>query len=259
MDGKRAPTVAVEARGSDQTNGALIYRASRLEALLDPLQIMLAASHPESLLAPQTVIAAHPGMRQWLHAALAGKEGPLGIVANVCSLLPSAWIDQLALDRLGQQAVSLPNWQRSRLRWTIHAALEGDLARLGVMDPRVAAFLSPSSGAADVARKRFQLADRLAGLYSQYLVYRPDWLAAWKRGKLAAATTGRDHVGKTTEEYLLAPLWRFLRAKLGSHRADVVATLVSELGNQPKAQTQEALHVFGVSHLAPSELAVLRA
>jgi exodeoxyribonuclease V gamma subunit len=244
---------------SPQAAGMVIYRASRLEALVDPLRTLLAHTRPQHLLAPQTVISAHPGMRQWLHGALAQAEGPGGIVANLQSLLPSAWIDQLAVDRLGQQAVSLPRWQRRHLRWMIHAALEGDLAALGISDARIDTFLLPTRGAADVARKRFQLADRLAGLYSQYLVYRPDWLAAWEHGRLAATPAHGDAVRRSTEDRLLAPLWRHLRQLLGAHRADVVGQLIADLSKRPSPDTHDALHVFGTSHLAPLELDVLRA
>ena len=74
--------------------GLAIYRASRLEALLDPLIALLDSTPPDSVLAPQTVIAAHPGMRQWLLGALARKRGVGGIVANLDVALPSAWLDR---------------------------------------------------------------------------------------------------------------------------------------------------------------------
>src|SRR5512139_3014066 len=71
-------------------HGLVIYRASRLEALLDPLLKLLDSAPPAQVLAPQTVIAAHPGMRHWLAGALARKRGPGGIVANLRISLPSS-------------------------------------------------------------------------------------------------------------------------------------------------------------------------
>ena len=249
-----------------QAHGLVIYRASRLEALLSPLRQLLAATLPLHALAPHTLVAAHPGMRQWLHGALAREYGVDGIVANLDILLPSAWIDRLAQCQLGQQAVALPRYQRAQLRWTLHAALAGDVRALGVTDARVGAYLDTRDGAdagtaADVARRRFQLADRLAGVFSQYLVYRPDWLRAWEQGRYNVATHGADDaVAVSTERHLLGPLWRHVRARLGAHRGDVVADLIASLTRDgvPSADGA-ALHVFGVSHLAPSELAVLRA
>ena len=69
----------------------IILRASRLEALVPPLMTALAQTCPEDTLAPQTVIAAHPGMRQWLTGAMARHAGTTGVVANVEVILPSAW------------------------------------------------------------------------------------------------------------------------------------------------------------------------
>ncbi|MEO7065750.1 MAG: exodeoxyribonuclease V subunit gamma [Rhodanobacter sp.] len=254
-----------EVDGAEQTTGLVIYRASRLEKLLLPLRQLLAATQPKHVLAPQTIIAAHPGMKQWLNGALAREYGAEGIAANLDTLLPSAWIDRLAHQQLGQQAVSLPRYQRQHLRWTIHEVLRADVATIGITDSRIAAYLHTDDGAAedvtaDQARRRFQLADRLARIYSQYLVYRPDWLRAWEQGKLDVVTRGSaDAVLVSTEKRLLAPLWRHLHDQLGPHRGDVVAGLIERLGRVDADASGDALHVFGVSHLAPSELAVLRA
>ncbi|UGB38405.1 exodeoxyribonuclease V subunit gamma [Frateuria soli] len=224
----------------DLTRGLSVIRASRLEALLDPLVALLDAAPPASVLAPQTVIAAHPGMRHWLAGALAGKRGSGGIVANLRITLPSTWLDELALGVLGSTAVALAPYRRDRLRWRIHELLPG------IDDAQVRAYL----GSGDAARRRYQLADRLARLFTQYLTYRPDWLQAWERG--------RDDVPEAT---FMASLWRKLHAAIGTpHRGERVEALVRELARHPENHaTVEPLHIFGISHLAPAELALLRA
>ncbi len=251
-----------EVEGAQQTTGLLIYRASRLEKLLDPLVQLLAVTQPDHVLAPQTIIAAHPGMKQWLNGALAREYGAGGIAANLDILLPSAWIDRLAQEQLQQRAVSLPRYQRQHLRWSIHEVLGGDVAALGISDARIASYLRPegaqAGGGAEQARRRFQLADRLARIYSQYLVYRPDWLRGWEQGRFSLVTGhAAEPLLASTEQRLLAPLWRHLHEQLGPHRGDVVGDLIDHL--EQGGHGGEALHVFGVSHLAPSELAVLRA
>jgi len=246
---------------SDSLAGLVLYRASRLEALLDPLQALLDATWPDNVLLPQTIIAAHAGMKQWLNAALAQRVGAHGISANLDIVLSSTWIDRLAQTHLGRRAVSLPRYQRQHLRWAVHAAL-GDIAQVaGLSDPRLVAYLAESSDAGtstNLARRRFQLADRLARVYSQYLVYRPDWLRGWQQGNDAIATRLSSDVTLTaTERQLLAPLWRRLATRLGPNRGDAVTELTAALGSD--SGPLPAVHLFGISHLPPAELALLRA
>ncbi len=261
IDVASSPQSLPRTEANRDTTGLVIYRASRLEALLDPFRDLLAATWPTDPLAPQTVIAAHPGMKQWLTGALARRMGPRGIVANLDVVLPSTWIDRLAQSRLGAQAVSLPRWQRAQLRWNIHEWL-GDAASVpGLDDPRIRRFLDPSLSAAERARRRFQLADRLARLYSQYLVYRADWLDAWAGGITRFATrNAADAQLIATETRLLAPLWRQAVANIGPYRSQVVAELIATMQASGDSDAPlPALHVFGASHLAPAELAMLRA
>lgn len=218
--------------------GIVVYRASRLEALLPPLLSLMDAAPPQDVLAPHSVIAAHPGIRHWLLRALARARGPAGVAANLDIQLPSAWLDQLAQRVLGETAVALKPYRRESLRWRIHALLPE------VDDPAVRRYLS----GLDVPRRRFQLADRIAGIYSRYLVYRPDWLAAW--------ASGQDKIPQAS---FLAPLWRRVRRQIElPHRGERLNALMLRLDQSPgDAAAAEPLHVFGVSHLAPSEFATL--
>ncbi|MEP6938742.1 MAG: exodeoxyribonuclease V subunit gamma, partial [Rudaea sp.] len=252
MAGRHGNQQDGDARNADR--GLFVFRASRMDALLGPLDEMFAATKPRNVLAPHTLIAAHPGVRQWLSGALARRHGRHGIVANLDVLLPSAWIERQAQLRLERKAISLPRYAQRLLRWTIHSILAGDLAHAAISDARVRAFLGDRGAA--VAQRRFQLADRLARIYSQYLVYRPDWLGAWERGRLDFVTASRGD--GALERELLAPLWRALHERLGPHRGTIVDELIRKLA-QASASEGEAVHVFGVSHLAPNDLAVLRA
>lgn len=236
--------------------GLIVLRASRLEALLDPLRALLASTRPDSVLAPQTVVAAHPGMRQWLLAALAEREGPAGVVANLDVLLPGAWFERVAVAMLGQPALALPRYQRPHLRWALFALLDEPSPTAGLDADLLAAFLGRVANPGERERRQFQLADRLAGLYSQYLVYRPDWLQAWEAGR-SALPDSLEASWHRLESGLLAPLWRRLVADLGVHRAALLRRLHAALSVADA--TRPALHVFGLSHLAPTELSLLRA
>ena len=242
---------------AETSAGLTLLRASRLEALLGPLETLLAKTWPTHPLAAQTVIAAHPGMKQWLAGALARQVGASRVVANLDVLLPSTWLDGISTQLLGERAVSLPHYRRGHLRWTLHAML-GDPSAHGVTDPRVLSYLDAARSADERALRRFQLADRLARVYSQYLVYRSDWLQAWEAGKHTFATAKRDDAAlRALESACLAPLWQAVATALGEHRGSLVDALVTALQADPAPRAP--LHVVGLSHLPPAELSVLRA
>jgi exodeoxyribonuclease V gamma subunit len=222
------------------SEGITVFRASRLEALLEPLDHLLATQTPASPLAPQTVVAAHPGMRQWLAGALARRRGPGGIVANLDIVLPSGFLDTLARQVLGEGAVSPRGWRREWLRWRIHEVLAGP------PDAALAAYLTGP----DAALRRFQLADRLARIYIQYMAYRPDWLSDWSYSKPTFDGAGFHPA-----------LWRQLRQALKEpHRGERLAELGAALREgRAGGGSDDPLHVFGLSHLAPAELQVLQA
>lgn len=218
--------------------GIVVYRASRLEALLAPLETLLAQFPPQQLLAPQVVLAAHSGIRRWLRQALARERGAGGIVANLEVQLPSAWLDAQTRVLLGVSAVSLGPYRREALRWRLYELLPQS------RQPEIVAYLDGAD-----ATRRFQFADHLAALYTRYMVYRPDWLARWQRGDFAVPRAN-----------FIAPLWQKLRRDIGSaHRGELLLQLTHRLESVTTAEILEPLHVFGLSHLAPIELDVLRA
>ena len=217
--------------------GLRVYRASRLEALIGPLEALLDAWPPDDLLAPQHVLAAHPGIQRWLTRELARRRGAGDIVANLAVQLPGSWLDEQMQARLGSSAATLTPYRRESLRWAVLAALDD------VDDARLRRYLAGAD-----AHRRFQLADRIAAIYARYLVYRPDWLSAWERG--------RDTV---PVRHFLAPLWRQLRRGFGAeHRGTLLNTLATQRRvAEPDARIEPPLHVFGLSHLPASELEVL--
>jgi len=236
------PGAQPNASHADAATGLVICRASRLEALLEPLQELMQAAPPAHVLAPHGIVAAHPGMLKWLSRALARQRGPRSIAANLRIELPSEWLDRLALQVLGEEAVALRPYRREALRWLVLECLDtiDDAALAGILgnDDRASAL------------RRFQLADRIARIYTRYLVYRPDWLRDWAAGPAGAH-----------RRHFLAPLWRELRARIGKpHRGEMLARLIAALGcADPRTLDSEPLHVFGLAHLAPSELEVMRA
>ena len=216
----------------------VVHRASRIERLAELLAAHLDAERPPNPLAAQSLVVAHAGMKRWLVGLLARRRpaaGGHGIAANLEMILPWQWLERSAREALGDQALVGGPWRREVLRWHVLAALRDfDAPELGLDGADVQA-----------SQRRFQLADRMAGVYAQYLIYRPDWIRAWERGDAA-----RDWQAR---------LWRRLRAAIDRpHRAQRAPELQRALA-EDASSSHAPLHVFGVSRLAPDELEALRA
>lgn len=214
-----------------------VHRASRLEFLAVALREVLAATQADDPLTPQVVVVAHAGMGRWLRQFLAlhqGAQSAPGVVANLELLLPFEWLDRLERDRLGTTASA--GWQRETLRWTLDAILHEF-----EQEPALAALLTGDES----ARERFRLADRMATLFAQYLLYRRARVAGWDAGR---------------EQIWQARLWRTLRRRVrGMHRGDSLTALLATLRGD-SARAIECPHLmFGFNHLPPDHLELLHA
>lgn len=223
----------------ESPGGLIVHRGSRTERLADVLAAQLEAQRPANPLAAQTIVVAHPGLQRWLLGRLAQRGGPHGghgIAANVEMILPWQWYERSARQVLGDEALIGGAYRHELLRWRLLMALPALKA------PELSAYLAGD----DVARRSFQLAEHLAGVYTQYLIYRPDWILQWEQ----TAQHGQDWQ---------AGLWRQLQANIKRpHRAQRSAALLEALQARG-AQADAPLHVFGVSHLPPDVLQALQA
>lgn len=219
----------------------MAHRGSRTERLADELAQLLEAQRPANPLAPQTVVVAHPGLQRWLLGRFARRPGPQGahgIAANYEMILPWQWYERTARRLLGDEALIGGAYRQEVLRWRLLAALPTLKA------PAIASSL----GGDDAARRSFQLAERMAGLYTQYLIYRPDWITDWEQ-----------HPARHAKDWQ-ALLWRQLQGAVGRpHRARRSVALQQALVDRSALADDPPLHIFGVSHLPPDVLHALQA
>ncbi len=175
---------------------------------------------------------AHAGLGRWLRQTLAERRG---IVAHLDLMLPWQLVGRLQDHLLGPVTAD-PRYERETLRWLLFQLL-GDAAPAELRD-----YLDGPAP----QRRRFQLADRLAAVYTQYLVYRRDWLTAWEAG---------------ATPHWQAALWQRVQARAGGpHRAARMQALLAALAAATVMPAADApLAVFGVNQLAPDTLTVLQA
>ncbi|MBK1725488.1 exodeoxyribonuclease V subunit gamma [Halorhodospira neutriphila] len=198
-------------------------------------------------LRPDTVLVPNRSVGRWLQMQLAEAEG---VAANLALPLPAKFIwwllsTSLAVDR-GEGEGGTPDssaFERENLRWHLYALLP----RLGAEQPRVAQYLSERPR----ELRRLQLAEQLADVFDQYLIYRRDMLFAWEAGEERAASP---------DEWQ-APVWRALVARLGRrHRARLLTELLEAVeagGPLERSHWPSAVYCFGLVNLPPDYLRLL--
>ncbi|NYE30605.1 exodeoxyribonuclease V gamma subunit [Rhodanobacter sp. K2T2] len=225
---------------NSNAGGLIVHRGSRTERLADTLAELLEAERPPHPLTAQTVVVAHPGLKRWLLGRIAHRPSPHGghgIAANIEMILPWQWFERVARRTLGDEALIGGAYRSDVLRWRLLMALP----TLGSAE--VSAYLAGD----DAARRGFQLAEYLAGLYTQYLTYRPDWILDWEQ-----------HPAKHARDWQAA-LWRQVQQTINRpHRAKRSGALLDALQTDGHRDSTP-LHVFGISHLPPDVLAALQA
>lgn len=184
---------------------------------------------------PEFLVVNNAGMARWLMLELARANG---IAANVRTLFPA----ELVWDLLRRVLPGVPDenpYAPERLAWHLFDVFDEIAGERAFRD--LDRFLGPGD---DLAR--WSLCRRLAEMFDQYIVYRPDWIAEFEAG-------GGDWQ---------AGLWRRLVERLGrSHWAALSRAFIDVAagGRLDEATLPGRISVFGIPSLSPGYLDMLRA
>ena len=123
--------------------------------------------------APEQIIVPAQGLAQWLKLEIARRHG---IAANLELLFPRAFFSGLMENLLSDEART-GLIEPDALTWRLMEKLEVLLEQPAFKEIKSYLVNSPDP------RRKFQLAERIASLFDQYSVYRPEWIDAWQSGK----------------------------------------------------------------------------
>ena len=214
-----------------------LYQSNHIENLAVSLAGVVAAPL-RSPLAPEVVIVQGKGMERWVSLRLAER---LTICANVEFLSPSAFERRMVCAVSGDLSDS-STFSPEVLVWRIMACL-GQSNDIDVAS-RLRDYLE---GGGDF--RRYELAWRIADIFDQYLLFRPDWVDAWEGGRLC--DLGADEAWQ-------AALWRDL-ALHQAHRGRLMKQLSAHLdGDEFGGALPERVILFGISTLPPLFLDMMR-
>ena len=201
-----------------------LYHSNDLEVLREILLNEM-RTEPLSPFAQEAIRVQSQGMAHWLKLQLA--DG-LGIAAQVDFPLPSSFIWQV-FNRLKPELPEQSHFDKQIMAWKLMRLLPQLMS-----DPACVAIRHYLEGDHD-GLKCYQLAQTVADVFDQYLLYRPDWLLNWELGV-------DDIRGSDVSAHPWQPVvWRALvadSAELGhslDHRArllDQLQTLVNQLALQ---------------------------
>lgn len=148
-----------------------LYTGNKLERLAEKFGELMFSAPPSDVFAPETVVVQTQGMAAWLKQQLGG-EGR--IAANFDTPFPVNFIDRMLETFFPAFRADAERFAAELLPWRICRILGESPERY----PELAAYLAPPQR----ELKRWQLGSRIAELFDQYRIYRPEMLENWRRG-----------------------------------------------------------------------------
>ncbi|WP_034834992.1 exodeoxyribonuclease V subunit gamma [Endozoicomonas numazuensis] len=223
-----------------------IYHSNQLDLLKDLLIDRIQRDPLPNPLEDEQILVQSPGMAQWLRQALAES---MGIAASLNFPLPASFLWDMFVKVL-PEVPRRSAFNKEAMTWKLMSLLPEMLDQEAFQALRH--YLADDN---DTVRC-YQLAGKVADIFDQYLVYRPEWMADWEQGK---DETARDQLWQPM-------LWRALVARTAEagqshwHRANMHQSFLNELENGAHQQRlPRRLFVFGISALPPHFVETLKA
>ncbi|MGS3186065.1 exodeoxyribonuclease V subunit gamma [Aeromonas taiwanensis] len=245
-----------------------LYHSNQLDLLKELLVSRIRQAPLSHPFEREQILVQSPGMAQWLKLELAKA---FGIAANIDFPLPASFIWEMFTRVLADVPRQSP-YNKGSMSWQLMTILPALLDRPAFAP--LAAYLG-SGDDADPAQdpakapeqvRLWQLCQKVADLFDQYLVYRPDWIARWEQGEGLVGTGGQELAGVSGQDWQ-PELWRELVARTlalapsGYHRANLYEEFIHELERTAElpGKLPQRVFVFGISALPPRYVEALLA
>ncbi|WP_419810836.1 exodeoxyribonuclease V subunit gamma [Bacterioplanoides sp.] len=227
-----------------------LYHSNDLDVLRGIL-VNRMAENPPSPFEQEAILVQSQGMAHWLKLQLADE---LGIAAQIDFPLPSSFVWKI-FNRLKPELPERSHFEKQAMAWKLMRLLPQ------LVDDEAYQAISHYLSDDENGLRCYQLAHKIADVFDQYLVYRPDWLLAWEAGEDAIID------GDVSRHPWQPALWRALIKDSDSlghsldHRARLAQQLESLVAQHPERlqDLPKRLFVFGIAALPGSYWDVLRA
>ncbi len=174
-----------------------VHRSNRVEVLVDVLGEIVSAPLADPL-TPEVIAVPSRGFERWIAMRLAER---FSIWGNPNFPFPRRFVQEVIDASLGNQ---VQGWDRAEVMWRVARLLEAHVEAPDFGD--IAHYLEGDEDGV----KRVQLSRRIADVFDQYSVFRPEMVLGWEQG-----------IGPADWQ---AILWRNLVGELGSDHMAARAT-----------------------------------
>ncbi|CAB1061282.1 Exodeoxyribonuclease V gamma chain (EC [Olavius sp. associated proteobacterium Delta 1] len=209
-----------------------IYTSNRMEILVEQLAQIIRTPLP-SPLAPEIIVVQSRGMERWIAMGLAEFNG---ISANCCFPFPNVFLESI-FKKVKPDLPEISPFDPAALTLRLMRIIPDCLNLNGFENLR--SFLADDN---NQQLKLFQLAGKIADLFDQYLVFRPELIFEWEAKKEK----------KKPPHIWQARLWRELVGEIGNwHRARLRKRLFQQI-KQLSLDTSSLparVSIFGISYL----------
>ncbi|NMP31567.1 exodeoxyribonuclease V subunit gamma [Thalassotalea sp. M1531] len=231
-----------------------LYPANKMENLLALFNKVQQVS-PLTLFEQEHVIVQNAGMQHWLNMAIAESRG---IAMNIQFSLPAQYLWKLLRSIASDDDVPDQSpYSREVLVWRVFQLLKSDKVLGSESFSKANRYWQSEQGEANQQQKRYQLSLKLADLYEQYLIFRPEWIESWSDGDFNLPQELATHEELSEPFLWQGKLWLMLHQQQPYNPMELlhlasknIATKTSEL---PKR-----ISFFGINALAPMWLEFLQ-
>jgi len=208
--------------------GLNIFTSNRLEILAEQLA-MIFREPLSSPISTEIIVVQSRGMGRWISMELARQSG---VCANCAFPFPNAFLQEM-FDKLLPDLPDESPFDPVAMTFRIMKILPECI--------QLPSFESIERYLEDDTKgmRLFQISQKIADLFDQYLVFRPEMIFGWERGK---------------ENHWQANLWRKLSSgKEKMHRAWLRKALFEKIRNQSHEieNFPDRVSIFGISYLPP--------
>ncbi len=240
-----------------------VYHSNQLDLLKSLLVELISLNPVENPFEKEQILVQSPGMSQWLKMELAKS---FGVAANIEFPLPATFIWTM-FTKVLEDVPERSAFNKEAMTWKLMDVLPQQL-ELAEFSPLKSYLAEDIDG-----QKLYQLSEKIADIFDQYLVYRPEWIKTWETGESVAELLPEVVDGEQGEmQHAWQPLlWQALydqtlaldqspyhRANLYEHFIETLDAY-SQHGSELPEGLPKRLFVFGISSLPPRYMDALAA